>query len=199
MNTTNNDNQNNDNQNNGSVVEKIFESMLWNSRFIVLFAVVASLLTAVAMFYIATVDAWYLLLHLLEYASPALDSAARNNLRAETVTHVVEIIDGYLLATVLLIFALGLYELFISKIDIAGFSKTASNVLIINSLDDLKGRLAKVIMMILIVRFFEYAIDISIDSALNLLYLAAGIALIGLALYLSHESDKPESGKKTPH
>lgn len=194
MNTTNNDNQNN-----GSVVEKIFESMLWNSRFIVLFAVVASLLTAVAMFYIATVDAWYLLLHLLEYASPALDSAARNNLRAETVTHVVEIIDGYLLATVLLIFALGLYELFISKIDIAGFSKTASNVLIINSLDDLKGRLAKVIMMILIVRFFEYAIDININSALNLLYLAAGIALIGLALYLSHESDKSDSGKKSQH
>lgn len=179
-----------------SLVEKVFEGALWNSRFIVLFAVVASLLTAMAMFYIATVDAWYLIVHLVEYASPALDNAARNAMRAETVTHVVEIIDGYLLATVLLIFALGLYELFISKIDVAMFSKTASNVLIINSLDDLKGRLAKVILMILIVRFFEYAIDITIDNALNLLYLAAGIALIGLALYLSHEGEKTDAGKK---
>ena len=172
------------------MLEHVFESALWNSRFIVLFAVVASLLTSIAMFYIATVDAWYMLAHLLEYASPSLDAAARSTLRGETVTHVVEIVDGYLLATVLLIFALGLYELFISKIDVASFSKTASNVLIINSLDDLKGRLAKVIMMILIVRFFEYAIGMHIETALNLLYLAAGIALIGLALYLSHESDK---------
>ena len=137
--------------------------------------------------------------HLLEYASPGLDVAARSSLRAATVTHVVEIIDGYLLATVLLIFALGLYELFISKIDVASLSKTASNVLIINSLDDLKSRLAKVIMMILIVRFFEYAIDMHIDTSLNLLYLAAGIALIGLALYLSHEADKPGPGKHTQH
>jgi uncharacterized membrane protein YqhA len=202
MNKTDNNNSNNSNPNistvnvNESVAERVFESVLWNSRFIVLFAVVASLLTSIAMFYIATVDAWYMLLHLVDYASPALDTAARNNMRAETVTHVVEIIDGYLLATVLLIFSLGLYELFISKIDIASFSKTASNVLIINSLDDLKGRLAKVILMILIVRFFEYAIDMSIATALNLLYLAAGIALIGLALYLSHESDKPHSHKK---
>lgn len=187
-----------------SFLEHAFESTLWNSRFIVLFAVVASLLTSIAMFYIATVDAWYMLIHLLEYASPTLDTAARNHLRAETVTHVVEIVDGYLLATVLLIFALGLYELFISKIDIASFSKTASNVLIINSLDDLKGRLAKVILMILIVRFFEYAIGMHIETALNLLYLAAGIALIGLALFLTHESDKPyshksESGKNPQH
>lgn len=202
MSTAHNNNSDNNqsvNPDGASVAEKIFEGALWNSRFIVLFAVVASLLTAIAMFYIATVDAWYMLAHLLDYASPTLDTTARNTMRAETVTHVVEIIDGYLLATVLLIFSLGLYELFISKIDVAVFSKTASNVLIINSLDDLKGRLAKVILMILIVRFFEYAIDINIDSALNLLYLAAGIALIGLALYLSHESDKPDSGKKAQH
>lgn len=182
-----------------SIFERAFESALWNSRFIVLFAVIASLISAIAMFYIATVDAWYMVSHLFDYASPALSIAERNVLRAATVTHVVEIIDGYLLATVLLIFSLGLYELFISKIDIASQSKTASNVLIINSLDDLKSRLAKVILMILIVRFFEYAIDVKIDSAINLLYLAAGIALIGLALYLSHESDKGSTSKHESH
>ena len=73
------------NSNTMSLAEKLFEGALWNSRFIVLFAVVASLLTAMAMFYIATVDAWYLILHLVEYASPALDTAARNAMRAETV------------------------------------------------------------------------------------------------------------------
>ena len=173
-----------------SGIEKIFESILWNSRFIVLFAVIASLFTSISMFYMATVDAWYMVTHMLEYASPGLESAARSTLRAETITHVVEIVDGYLLATVLLIFSLGLYELFISDIDVAANSKTASNVLIINSLDDLKSRLAKVILMILIVRFFEFAISMHLTTALELLYLAGGIALLGLALFLSHESDK---------
>ena len=163
----------NNNNKSNSLLEHVVESALWNSRFIVMFAVIASLVTAFAMFFVATVDAWYMVSHVLEYASPGLDSAGRSLLRASTVTHVVEIIDGYLLATVMLIFSLGLYELFISKIDIASLSKTASNVLIINSLDDLKSRLAKVIIMILIVRFFEYAIDIHIDTATNLLYISA--------------------------
>ena len=171
-------------------IECLFESTLWGSRFIVLSAVIASLLTSFAMFYIATVDAYFLLIHLLEYASPALSNEARAVLRGETVTHVVEIIDGYLLATVLIIFALGLYELFISRIGPAEKSETASNVLIINSLDDLKNRLAKVILMILIVRFFEYAIRIRFDTPLDLLMLAAGITLLGMALYLSHDSGK---------
>jgi uncharacterized membrane protein YqhA len=52
----------------------------------------------------------------------------------------------------------------------------------------LKARLAKVILMILIVRFFEHAISMKFDTPLDLLYLAAGIALIGVALFLSHDS-----------
>lgn len=178
-------------------VENIFETLLWNSRFVVIFAVVASLLTALAMFFMATVDAWYMLSHLLEYASPALDAATRYSLRSATITHVVEIIDGYLLATVLLIFSLGLYELFISKIDMAEGSETSSNVLLINSLDDLKSRLAKVILMILIVKFFEHAIGLSFDSPVALLYLAGGIALLGLALYLSHAAEHAGNGGKS--
>lgn len=171
------------------VIEKLFEELLWDSRFVVIFAVIASLLTSLAVFYMATVDAYYMLSHLLEYASPSLDTAARSALRSSTITHVVEIVDGYLLATVLLIFALGLYELFISKIDMAEGTETSSNVLLINSLDDLKGRLAKVILMILIVKFFEHAIGLNFASAMELLYLAGGIALIGLALYLSHAAE----------
>lgn len=178
-------------------VERIFETLLWDSRFVVIFAVIASLFSALAMFYMATVDAYYMLSHLLEYASPTLDTASRYSLRSATITHVVEIVDGYLLATVLLIFALGLYELFISKIDMAEGSETSSNVLLINSLDDLKGRLAKVILMILIVKFFEHAISLNFDSPVALLYLAGGIALLGLALYLSHAAEHKTGGGET--
>lgn len=170
-------------------IEYFFEGALWNSRYIVLLAVVSSLLAGGAMFYMATVDALYMLAHLGEYASPALDGHARSELRGTTITHVVEIVDGYLLATVMLIFALGLYELFISKIDQATNAENSSNVLLIDNLDDLKARLAKVILMILIVKYFEHAIAMDFESPLDLLYLAGGITLIGLAIYLSHASE----------
>ncbi len=167
------------------MIEKIFETALWNSRFVVILAVVASLVTAFSMFYMASVDAYFLVSHLGDYASADLVGEARKSFRAETVTHVVEIIDGYLLATVLLIFSLGLYELFISKIEQAESSETPS-VLAIHSLDDLKTRLGRVILMILIVNFFEHAITMEFHNALELLALAGGIALIGLTLYLTH-------------
>ncbi len=171
------------------MLEKFFEGFLWKSRLVVLFAVIASLATAFAMFYIATIDTWNLVIHLPDYASSELVGEARADYRAGVVTHVVEIIDGYLLATVMLIFSLGLYELFISKIDQASQDPEGSKVLFINNLDELKARLAKVVLMILIVKFFEHALEMEFSTPLDLLEFAGGIALVGLALYLSHEAD----------
>jgi len=169
-------------------MEKMFETMLWNTRFVVIIAVLASLLAAFAMFYMATVDTYFMVTHLGDYVSSELVGEARGDFRAATITHVVEIIDGYLLATVLLIFSLGLYELFISKIDQAEASET-QNVLAVSSLDDLKTRLGRVILMILIVNFFEHAISMEFHVPLDLLILAGGIALIGVTLYLSHAEE----------
>ena len=95
---------------------KLFENGIWQSRLIVLLAVVASILSAIGLVFMATVDAFNMLAHLTHYASPELDETGRALLRRLTVTHVVEIVDGYLLATFLLIFGMGLYELFINKI-----------------------------------------------------------------------------------
>ena len=130
--------------------------------------------------------------HLLDYSSPDLTTEQRMDLRADSITHVVEMVDGFLLATVMLIFGMGLYELFISKIDKAESSAVASSVLVINSLDDLKARLAKVILMILIVRYFEYALQIKLEGMLELLYFSMGIAFLGVALWVSHLADSKE-------
>ncbi|RMH11223.1 MAG: YqhA family protein [Gammaproteobacteria bacterium] len=169
-------------------MERLFESILWKSRLIVLVAVVASMLVSLAMFFMATVDALSMVSHLGDYLS-ASPGEERIHLRSLNVTHIVEIVDGYLLAVVLLIFSLGLYELFVSKIDEAENSETASNVLMIHSLDDLKARLAKVVIMILIVKFFEHTASMKFGSMLDLLMLAGGIALLGVALFLTHASE----------
>lgn len=170
-------------------IERWFESLLWNSRFVVVIAVVASMVSAIAVFFISTVDVWYLVVHIFHYSDPSLSPEARKLLHDDTVTHVVEVVDGYLLATVMLIFALGLYELFVSDIDAAHGSRSSSKVLLIESLDDLKTRLAKVILMILIVKLFEHAVKMKMDTVLELLYLGGAIALVGLALYLTHASE----------
>ena len=179
-------------------VEYWFECGLWNSRLVVLVAVLASMITAFAVFYLATIDAWFLLRDMSHYADSTLELAARRTIRSQAIAHVVEVIDGYLLATVLLIFSLGLYELFISSLDEARKSKSFARVLIINNLDDLKSRLGKVILIILIVKFFEYGIKMSVESPLDLLAFAGGIALVGFALFLSHSAVYHLGGKDLP-
>jgi uncharacterized membrane protein YqhA len=171
------------------LIESIFESTLWNSRFVIIAAVIGSLLSGVAIFYMATVDVVNLFGHALHYADSGLSEEARKALHDSIITHIVEVVDGYLLATVMLIFSLGLYELFISDIDQAHGSKSSSKILVISSLDDLKSRLAKVIMMILIVTLFEEALNMKLTTPLDLVYLGASIALITLAQYFSHAAD----------
>jgi len=88
---------------------------------------------------------------------------------------------------VLLIFGLGLYELYISKIHHAyeDGNDASDHLLSIDSLDDLKSRLGKVIMMILIVKFFELAIGMEVDDTTALLMFAGGVLMSAAALVLT--------------
>lgn len=171
---------------NQSQAEKVFESVLWNSRFVVLFAVVASLLMAFGIFYLTSIDVYYTLEHLLHYHQ--LTDVQRAELKSQTVAHVVGSVDGFLLGAIMLIFSLGLYELFISKIDEAEGALGSSKILMIKSLDDLKDKLAKVILLILIVMFFEQALFLKPSAPLELLYYSLAIMLVALALYLSQKA-----------
>ncbi|MDX8387774.1 MAG: YqhA family protein [Ghiorsea sp.] len=110
-----------------------------------------------------------------------------------------EVIDIFLLAIVLLIFGFGLYELYISKIDHAyeNNDESASHMLSIKNLDDLKSRLGKVIMMILVVKFFEMAIGMEIDGVKGLLVFAAGVLLIAMTLYVSERISRKSGEYKT--
>lgn len=170
-------------------IERIFEAVLWNSRFVVVIAVIASVAAALAVFFVTTVDVYHSVLHVLHYAESGLSAEERAGIRVDTLTHVVEAVDGYLLGAIMMIFALGLYELFVSDLDAARHHRASSKVLVIETLDDLKNRLAKVILMILVVRLFEHAVKMKVDALLDLVYLAASIALVGLALYLTHASE----------
>src|SRR5262249_22892021 len=117
-------------------LERVFERVLWDSRLIVLVAVVASLLVGAGMFLLGTVDAVHLIRDVGAY--PWAMGEAPEEVRTQIVGRIVELIDGYLLATMMLIFAFGLYELFISRIDPARGNELSSRLLLIRSMDDLK-------------------------------------------------------------
>lgn len=180
-------------------LEMFFEGFLWNSRFVIMLAVISSLAAGFAVFYIATVDAYFLLTHVMHYADPSMATEARKVLHDDTISHVVEVVDGYLLATIMLIFSLGLYELFISDIDAAQGSKASSRVLVIRDLDDLKSRLAKVIVMIMIVSLFEHALKMQMKDTIDLLNFGGSITLIGLALFLMHKAENHPVNDKDAH
>lgn len=169
--------------------ERIFEAILWNSRFVTIVAVVASLGGALALFFVALVDVVSVFGSLAHYGDRSIDEAAHEAIRLHVVTGIAEFVDGLLFGLVLLIFAFGIYELFIGKIDAAEHSPVASRILRIDSLDDLKERLAKVIFLILVVRYFEYALHRPVETSQDLLYLAVGIVLVAGSLYLT----KPKS------
>jgi len=175
--------------------EKLFERFLWNSRFIVLVAVVASLLVGVGMFLVATIDIGHLFKNIIDYFGIENPSDEMEIARSEIVAGVVEIIDGYLLATMMLVFSFGLYELFISRIDAAEGNELASRVLLIQNMDDLKDRLSKLVLLILIVKFFQHAVKLPTNGALDLLYFSIGIFLIGAALYVSHKKNEGHNKK----
>ncbi len=168
-------------------LESIFEWLLWESRFFIILAVIASIASALLLIVLGTYDIFILLKEVLHAFS---DPELYDEFHKTAVTHIIGAIDFYLIATVLIIFGVGLYELFISKIDYAEKDTRSSKILVIHTLDQLKEKLAKVIIMVLIVTFFKHALNIKYENVLNILYLGAGILLIALALYFTHKENR---------
>ncbi len=166
-------------------LEHFFERVLWDSRLLMLIAVVASLLLAAGAFYLALVDLVYFFGLILDYGSLGMEVADRNELRADVITAIVKVLDGFLVCAILIITALGLYELFVNKIDVARFSETAPRLLQVRGLDDLKERVARLIVLILLIEFFQRALRIPYDTSLDLFYLGLGILFVSAAIYLT--------------
>jgi uncharacterized membrane protein YqhA len=161
-----------------------FEKILFGSRYFTFLAIVGSMLASVILFMATTAN-------LVDKAIGDLSnkSIPKDKLVSKLVSIFVASIDDYLLAIVLLIFSIGVYELFIDKIDIVRKQKDSRpSWLKINSIDDLKSSLGKVILMILIVHFYQYSIsdNISYETVNDLLLLGVGILLIAAALFLAH-------------
>ena len=87
-----------------------------------------------------------------------------------------------------MIFGFGIYELFISKIDIARANLDVT-ILEIENLDELKQKIIKVIIMVLIVTFFERILKMEFNTPLEMLYFALSIFALSFGVYLVRKHD----------
>jgi len=162
------------------MVERLFEGLIWNSRFVVILAVIFGLLGAVLLFVIASLDIWQVTVDSLQVIMHIVPHP--EHFHEDVVAGLIGAVDLYLIAVVLFIFSFGLYELFISDIE-AAEGQNGSKLLAIHSLDQLKDKIAKVIVMVLVVNFFQRVLHTNFTTPLEMLYLALSITALAVGLY----------------
>lgn len=121
----------------------------------------------------------------------------------------VEALDVYLLGTVMLVFGMGLYELFISNLDNAKsfsdeiftnrsnlfgmfFLKERPRWLEIKSVNELKTKLGHVIVMLLLIGLFEKTKKAAILTPIDLLCFAASVLFSSGSLFLLSKLNNAE-------
>lgn len=165
------------------MLEKFFENLLIKSRLVTLLPVIFGLVGAFLLFFIASYDIVKVLIYTFDYF--VLPNSTIN-LHEDIVGLIIGAVDLYLMALVLFIFSFGIYELFISEIESFKQSKQ-SKVLEVHSLDELKDKLAKVIIMVLVVNFFQRVLQMKLLSIIDMSYLAGSILALCVGLYFLHK------------
>ena len=163
------------------MLEQIFEKSLWSSRFVVILAVIFGLVGAVALFAVASFDVYdtakYVFVSYFNHTHP-------ENFHEDVVGGIIGAVDLYLIGVVMLLFSFGLYELFISDIDAAREDEEKENkILAIHSLDQLKDKISKVIVMVLVVGFFQKVGHTEYNGALEMLYFSLSITAVAVGLF----------------
>ena len=155
------------------------EKILWNFRYITILAVLLSIISA---FSLIVLGSWDIIQAVIFY-NPLFDDSISNN--NELLFKIISAIDLFLIGIVLLIFGFCIYELFVSEIDFAN-AKFTESTLKIRDLDQLKNKIIKVIIIVLIVKFFEKVLKYSenFTTPMDLLYFGLSILSICLGYYL---------------
>jgi len=176
-------------------VEHVFEHFLWYFRLVIVLGVVGLLMGSSVVFILGILETAHLVgnfvatlwmnhLHLAEETGRGLLTYN------ELMMSVIKTVDDFLVGIVLLIFGLGSYDLFISRIDPAlNQTDIRPDWLIFSSLEELKGVLGKVVLMILTITFLQVSVNMEFSTPLHLVYLGAGIAMVSLGLKLTHGKD----------
>lgn len=153
------------------------------SRYLIVLAVVGSLVAALALLLYGVVE-----LAIILWETIITGAVSSKGAKALALTF-IEIVDLFLLSTVFYIIALGLYELFIDDtIDVPRWLE-------IHTLDDLKNKLTGVVVVVMSVLFLGQVV--TWDGQRDLMGFGLGVAAVIAALtyFLSQQHGKKPKGK----
>ncbi len=158
-------------------LEKIESNIGW-IRLISVIAVVSSAFGSLLMFVIGAVKVFRAY---MTYLQPdVLTKPAPNEAANLAIALVVQAIDAFLIALVLLIFGKGIYNLFVRDIDTA--QPKAKGWANIKSISHLKAILAELVIIILMVKFLESALRTFGGYEWEMLILPAGVLMLAGAV-----------------
>jgi uncharacterized membrane protein YqhA len=141
------------------------------TRYVILIPVIGTLIAAV-------LDMVYAGVIVIAAVLDALDSPVSRDEAKDLAITSVEVIDYFLLGTVLYLISLGLYTLFIDS------EITLPSWLHVSTLDDLKGKLVNVVIVILAVTFLGKVVEWKTGADIVYLGLGIGAVFLGLAALL---------------
>ena len=156
----------------------MIEAVFVHFRKVSLIAVISSVLGSLLMFVIGAVkvarayDAYFLLA-----IEPGLDVGNQASL---AIAYLVQAIDSFLIALILMIFGYGVFVLFVA--DEQAKARAASVGFTISSVSALKRILADMIVVILMVKFLESALTNTGDYGWEALVLPGAILLLAAAV-----------------
>ena len=153
-------------------LHKHFEPAFFNMRYIIIIPVFITFVGAFIMFIIGAIEAWN-----------SINLFIGRDYEHSQLSLILGI-DAFLLGLVLLIFSYGIYDLFLSKIDIADRPSVRPNWMRFKDIGELKIILAQVILIILTINFFELVFIHMNDpeSFQDFMIIPVGIVLIAVGL-----------------
>lgn len=149
--------------------------ILEKGKYIILLAVVSTFLASVATFIWGTIK---MITNVVTLITGLITHEEINS-----GVHMIAALDSLLLAIVLYIFSIAIYELFFGEINVPEW-------LVIKNLDGLKEKLASVIILILAVTFLEHLVEWK--DAKETLMFGVSIAAILIALVFYMQQKKNE-------
>jgi uncharacterized membrane protein YqhA len=137
--------------------------ILEHSRYMILLAVISSLFAAAAAFLLGT---WR--------TAMVLTEIVRTDGKGRLISvSLIELMDKFLIAAGLYIFAVGLYEIFLGDLQLP-------KSLTVHSLHEIKGRLSAIIILVMAIVFLEHVVEW--QDPRGTMYFAIAISLVSLAL-----------------
>jgi len=166
-------------------VEHLFEHALFSCRYMVLAAVVGSILMSFMLFTCGILQVWgaskVVVASILQHGHIA--EAADLSLSS------VEAMDMFLTGIVTFIFGTGVYELFLSNIKVAeqhnqGAEDEKPGWMSVKGIDDLEMRLGKVVITVLIVQLMAVAKSLQVSTPVHMMYMGIAFFLAAAGLSL---------------